>query len=76
MLLRCVGDGITVMDRAGHVIYANDRASAMLGIPAADLLSRTSEEVLATFELLDEAGRSLPLERLPSRVARTAPGSR
>src|SRR5207302_731120 len=65
IILRGVADGITAQDHSGHLIYANDAAVRTLGYPSvAALLATPVAEVMQQFELLDEMGRPLSLERL------------
>ncbi len=67
-VLRGVAEAITVQDRAGRLVFANDAAAQMLGFPSTDaLLAATTEERLAAFEILDDAGDPRSLESLPGR---------
>ena len=52
-----IDDGITLLDRRGKLIFANAAAARMIGFdsPAA-LMAAPSTELLARFEILDEAG--------------------
>jgi PAS domain S-box-containing protein len=70
LVLRVVAEAITVQDRSGRLLFANDAAAQMLGFPSAEaLLAASPEERLGKFEVLDEAGEAFPLERLPGRRA-------
>ena len=63
-------DGITIQDRDGRLVYANDAAARMSGFPsAAAFLSAPIEEIVARFEMLDESGDPFPVEELPGRRA-------
>jgi signal transduction histidine kinase/CHASE3 domain sensor protein len=64
-----IDDGITLLDRRGKLIFANAAAAHMLGFdsPAA-LMAAAASEIVARFEIVDEEGQPLPLERLPSRA--------
>lgn len=63
-------DGITIQDASGRFVYVNDAAARMSGFSSGDEMRRASgEEILARFELLDESGRPMPIEDLPSRRA-------
>ena len=71
-----VADGITVQDREGNVVYANDAAARLVGFEsAAEFLATPIADVLARFEMFDDAGRPFPLERLPGRLALTGVAS-
>jgi PAS domain S-box-containing protein len=71
-----VADGITVQDRDGSVVYANDAAAQLVGFEtAAEFLATPIADVLARFEMFDDAGRPFPLERLPGRLALTGVAS-
>ncbi|MEQ1504338.1 MAG: ATP-binding protein, partial [Myxococcota bacterium] len=64
-----VDEGITVIDRSGRLVFANAVAAKMSGFPSSvELLRATSDEVVARFELFDEAGAPFDPERLPARV--------
>lgn len=69
-VLEAVSDGITVQNARGDFVYANAAAARLLGFdsPGAILHARVAD-VLANFELHDEAGAQLPPERLPGARA-------
>jgi PAS domain S-box-containing protein len=70
LVLQGVAEAITVQDEEGRLIFANDSAARMVGFSSAEELLRASpEERLAGFDVLDDAGRPLSLERLPGRRA-------
>lgn len=63
-------DGITIQDLQGRVTYANPQAAALVGFDSPEALcSATPQDILSRFELLNEAGGSLPLGALPGRRA-------
>jgi PAS domain S-box-containing protein len=65
-----VGDGVTVQDPSGRLVYANAAAARALGFAsAAELLAAPVTEILGQFTLLDEEGRPFPVENLPGRRA-------
>ena len=69
-VLRELADGITVIDRDGRIVYANDTAARMCGFESAEELTSTpADEVLERFELLDENGLPLDPSLLPGRLA-------
>ncbi len=70
ILLDAVGDGITIQDVSGRVVYANPAAARVLGFDSpAELLATPSQEILERFELFDEKGNPLSLDELPGRAA-------
>jgi PAS domain S-box-containing protein len=69
-ILEGVDDGITVQAPDGSLLFANAGAARAIGFDSAEELVRTPvTEVMRRFEVLDEAGRPFPLERLPGRRA-------
>ena len=81
-ILGGVADGVLARDPAGHVVYANEAAAAMLCRPSSDALRRTPlHDVTRWVRLYDEAGslvdagdlpgaRLLRGERAPDRLLR------
>jgi PAS domain S-box-containing protein len=70
VILSGVADGITAQDSTGRLIYANETAARIVGYPSAlALLEASVREVMQKFEVIDESGQPVPLERLPGRVA-------
>jgi PAS domain S-box-containing protein len=69
-ILRGVADGITAQDPTGQLVYANDAAARIVGYPTVqEFVEASVEDVMARFQLLDEAGHPMPFERLPGRRA-------
>ena len=69
-LLDAVGDGITIQDPTGKLIYANPAAARAIGFDSAEeLLATSTAAILSRFELLDEQGAPFPIEKLPGRAA-------
>lgn len=66
-VLQGVGDGITVENAEGVVLFANHRAGELLGLDAHGLLGGNLTEVLASFDWRDEARRPLAASALPGR---------
>jgi PAS domain S-box-containing protein len=65
-----VADAVTAQAPDGQLVYANDAAVRLLGFSdAQELLSADPLEVRGRFEMLDEKGAALPLDRLPGRRA-------
>lgn len=69
-LLDAVGDGITIQDPTGQLIYANPAAARAIGFESVHALVTTpTAEIMRRYELFDEDGVPLPLENLPGRAA-------
>ncbi|MFL5884393.1 MAG: SpoIIE family protein phosphatase [Thermoleophilaceae bacterium] len=69
-ILDGVADGVTVQDRSGKLVYANQVGYEMLGASSLEeLLARPIQASLDPYELLDEEGRPFRLEQLPGRIA-------
>lgn len=65
-----LGDGVTVQDASGALVYANDAGARLCGFDSAEHLLRTPvEEVVGQFELFDEQDRPLAVADLPGRRA-------
>src|SRR5215204_2044286 len=65
-----VGDGVTVQDASGQLVYANVAAARALGFASpAELLAAPITEIVGQFALLDEEGQPFPVENLPGRRA-------
>ncbi|MBW3633713.1 MAG: PAS domain-containing protein [Chloroflexi bacterium] len=63
-----VGDGVTVQDPSGQLVYANAVAAEALGFAsAAELLATPITEIVSRFDLFDEEGQPFPVEKLPGR---------
>lgn len=69
-ILQGVGDGITVQAPDGELLFANRYAANAIGFDDPEELLRTPvAEVVRRFELRDEDGNPMPLDRLPGRRA-------
>jgi PAS domain S-box-containing protein len=65
-----VADGVTVMDRSGQIVFANDTAARLLGRERAGQVTGISgAELLGEWQILDDAGDPLPSDRMPTRRA-------
>ncbi len=70
VVLQGVADGITVQDRTGKVIYANDAAARLIGYDdAQELVDAPPGEIIRKFEIYNEDGQEFPIEQLPNRTA-------
>jgi len=69
-ILDSVADGVTVQDRTGRVVYANDAALAVMGFASLDdLLTAEPLDIVGRFEIFDEHGNRMALTALPGRLA-------
>ena len=65
-----IHEGITLLDRSGRLAFANASAARMIGFPSVEsLLAASGAEIMQRFEIFDEDGRPVPIEKLPSRAA-------
>ncbi|HET7272986.1 MAG TPA: PAS domain S-box protein, partial [Rubrobacter sp.] len=70
IILGGVADGVTAQDASGRLFYANAAAARMCGFSSVkEFVEAPVEEVLKKFEILDEEGSPLAIERLPGRRA-------
>ncbi len=68
ILFRHASEAVTVQDRSGRLLYANDEAARIVGFKTgAELASTPPEEIVGRFEMIDRTGSPLPIERLPGR---------
>jgi PAS domain S-box-containing protein len=72
-ILQNAGDGITVHDVEGHMLYVNEAAARMSGFPSVEAMLAASSEVyhqtLRRFIVKDEDGHLLKPEDFPGRRA-------
>src|SRR5688572_14387013 len=71
-ILQGVTEGITVqgVGEDSRLIYANQAAAYLVGFDSvATLLATPLSRIMRHFELMDEAGRPMPLADLPGRRA-------
>lgn len=70
IIVKNIADGITVQDKTGKLMYANDTAAHMVGYPSAEtFLQASSADIIGKFDIMDENGRKRSLASLPSRLA-------
>ena len=70
VILDHVGDGVTVQDPGGQLVYANAAAARSLGFTsAAALVAAPLGEIVGRFSVFDEDGFPFPLANLPGRRA-------
>jgi PAS domain S-box-containing protein len=69
-ILEGVADAVTAQSADGRLVYANDAAVRLLGFGSAEeMLAAEPRAILDRFEMLDERGDPIPLDRLPGRRA-------
>ena len=66
-ILGGIGEGVTVQDATGRLVYANTVAARMSGYASVEELMADFPNTAVRFEILDEAGDTFPVERLPGR---------
>jgi PAS domain S-box-containing protein len=65
-----VADGVTVLDRTGHVRFANDTAAHLLGRRRAnEVIGLAGAQLMAEYELLESEGGALDPNLMPTRRA-------
>ncbi|HEX6400510.1 MAG TPA: SpoIIE family protein phosphatase, partial [Actinomycetota bacterium] len=68
LLTASAGDGITIQDTSGSLVYANRSAAELTGYDSVEaFLAADPRERVAHWEMFDEEGQPMPLERLPGR---------
>lgn len=61
-------EAVTVQDRSGDLVYANDKAAEILGFATgAEMAHAPSSSLVGRFEIVDETGQLLDLDTLPGR---------
>lgn len=61
-------EAVTVQDRSGDLVYANDKAAEILGFTTgAELANAPVSALVGRFEMVDETGQPLDLDTLPGR---------
>jgi PAS domain S-box-containing protein len=63
-----LAEAVTVMDEGGQIVFANQAAADLLGAAdPAELTAARPGSIMPRFLVLDERGRELGLEEMPSR---------
>jgi serine phosphatase RsbU (regulator of sigma subunit)/PAS domain-containing protein len=71
-ILRGVASAITVHDRSGQIVFANEAAVRMLRMPSVEaLMERDPGTIVERWDIYDEHGDPLPISELPGRIAQT-----
>ena len=69
-ILENVADGVTAQEPGGRLVFANRAAVEAVGLGSSqEMIDAPREDVVGRFELFDEDGEPLPLDRLPGRRA-------
>lgn len=69
-ILGSLADGVTVQTRTGEIVYANEAVARTLGFETVDeVVSAPPSAIVERFEIFDEDGAPLAVERLPARRA-------
>jgi PAS domain S-box-containing protein len=69
-ILENVAAGVTAQEPDGRLVFANRAAVDSVGLGSADeMLDAPRESVVGRFDLFDEDGEPLPVDRLPGRRA-------
>jgi hypothetical protein len=74
-VLDVLAEAVTIRDSADHIIYANRAALDDMGFATlAELQSRAPGEIMSDYDVLDEFGRPLSMDDMPSvRLMRGKP---
>ena len=65
-ILRSLAEAVTVQDRSGDIVYANQRAAVLLGLPDVDaVLTAEPGELVGSFEIQHPDGRPVAVDELP-----------
>jgi PAS domain S-box-containing protein len=68
IILQGVADGIIVFDQHGQIIYANEAAARVLGMPSVQaLLDTPSDKIFGRYTLVDEQEQPIAISQLPHR---------
>ena len=68
VLFRHASEAVTVQDRSGRLLYANDPAAQLVGFAKGpELVAAPIEQVVGLFELVDRTGALLEFDDLPGR---------
>ena len=72
-----LAEAVLVREAGGPIVFANSAAARLLSLGSAqDVTDATPEELMALYDVFDEAGRSLNLADLPVRARRARRGRR
>jgi PAS domain S-box-containing protein len=66
-ILGGIGEGVTVQDLTGRLVYANAVAARLSGYASVEDFMADFPNTTVHFEMLDEEGEAFPVERLPGR---------
>jgi PAS domain S-box-containing protein len=67
-IMRNLADGVTAQDRRGRLVFANDTAARLVGVPSVQaLLEAPPGSLVDRYEILDQHGRPVSADELPGR---------
>lgn len=70
LVLRGLADAVTAQSPRGELLFANPAAARMLDCASVEqLLATPPADILKRYDLIDDAGQPLPLDKLPGRIA-------
>ncbi len=70
LILRSIGEAVTVLGANGEFVFVNDIAARLCGFDsAAEMLATPSRQILQRFEMLREDGTRLEVDELPGQMA-------
>lgn len=68
VLFRHASEAVTIQERSGKLVYANDNAAAMVGFGTGEeMVSGPVSDVIASLEMIDRTGETLTIDALPGR---------
>lgn len=68
ILFRHASEAVTVQERSGRLLYANEEAARVLGFRTGDeLVSTPPEDLVERFEMIDRTGAPMAVDNLPGR---------
>ena len=67
-LFRHASEAVTIQDRSGRLIYANDNAAQLVGFDTGEqMLTAPVSDIVGQFEMIDRSGEVMSIESLPGR---------
>ncbi len=68
--MRSTTDGVTILNKEGRIVYANEHGAKLIGFSSAEeLLKADVSAIMNSFYMMDANGQDFPLSALPSRRA-------
>jgi PAS domain S-box-containing protein len=70
LILRSINEGVTAQDTRGRLVFANDAAAQLCGLPSGQaMIECPPDQILSRFEVFREDGSPFPPADLPGRKA-------